>query len=153
MGSFKGVEVYRVDHGDWFDETLQHPFTSLICGATQSGKTFFVKKLLQSNSPVIEPAQTRIVWCYGEYQSAYDDMAKTVKPNITFIQGIPLELYETFQPGENNLPIIDDLMSESGSDKQVTDLFTNGSHHRNLSIIYILQNIFNPLFTTLLSFF
>ena len=33
-------------------------------------------------------------------------------------------------------------MSESGSDKQLTDLFTKGSHHINLSIIYILHNIF-----------
>ena len=75
-----------------FDERLLHPFTSLICGATQSGKTFFVKKLLQSNSVVIEHAPTRIVWCYGEYQPDYDDMAKTVKPSITFIRGIPAEL-------------------------------------------------------------
>jgi hypothetical protein len=39
--------------------------------------------------------------------------------------------------------ILDDLMAQSGKDKRISDLFTKGSHHRNLSIIYIVQNIFH----------
>jgi hypothetical protein len=34
-------------------------------------------------------------------------------------------------------------MAQSGKDKRLADLFTKGSHHRNLSIIYIVQNIFH----------
>jgi hypothetical protein len=34
-------------------------------------------------------------------------------------------------------------MPQSGKDKRISDLFTKGSHHRNLSIIYIVQNIFH----------
>ena len=34
-------------------------------------------------------------------------------------------------------------MAQSGKDKRISDLFTKGSHHRNLSIIYIVQNIFH----------
>jgi hypothetical protein len=34
-------------------------------------------------------------------------------------------------------------MSQSGKDKRIADLFTKGSHHRNLSIIYTVQNIFH----------
>jgi hypothetical protein len=34
-------------------------------------------------------------------------------------------------------------MAQSGKDKRIADLFTEGSHHRNLSIIYIVQNIFH----------
>ena len=33
-------------------------------------------------------------------------------------------------------------MSESGSDKRITNLFTKGSHHRNLSVILHLHNLF-----------
>ena len=33
-------------------------------------------------------------------------------------------------------------MTQSGGDKRIADLFTKGSHHRNLSVIYIVQNIF-----------
>ena len=33
-------------------------------------------------------------------------------------------------------------MSETRSDKKVTNLFTKGSHHRNLSVILSQQNLF-----------
>ena len=29
------------------------------------------------------------------------------------------------------------------TDKSITNLFTKGSHHRNISVIYIVQNLFN----------
>jgi hypothetical protein len=34
-------------------------------------------------------------------------------------------------------------MVQSGKDKRIADLFTKGSHYRNLSIIYIVRNIFH----------
>ena len=34
-------------------------------------------------------------------------------------------------------------MAQSGKDKRIADLFTKESHHRNLSVIYIVQNIFH----------
>ena len=34
-------------------------------------------------------------------------------------------------------------MVQSSKDKHIADLFTKGSHHRNLFIIYIVQNIFH----------
>ena len=48
----------------------------------------------------------------------------------------------TLIPKINNLPILDNLFHESGEDKRITDLFTEGSHHRSLSVITINQNIF-----------
>jgi hypothetical protein len=41
---------------------------------------------------------------------------------------------------QRNLIVLDDLMAQSGKDRRIADLFTKGSHHRNLSIIY---NIFH----------
>ena len=34
-------------------------------------------------------------------------------------------------------------MSEVGNSDKVVDLFTKGSHHRNLSVVLILQNLFH----------
>ena len=34
-------------------------------------------------------------------------------------------------------------MTQSGGDKRIAHLFTKRSHHRNLSVIYIVQNIFH----------
>ena len=44
---------------------------------------------------------------------------------------------------KRNLIVLDDLMAQSGGDKRIANLFTKGSHHRNLSVIYIVQNIFH----------
>ena len=39
------------------------------------------------------------------------------------------------------LVILDDLMY--ATDRRVSELFTKGSHHRNISVIYIVQNLFH----------
>ena len=36
----------------------------------------------------------------------------------------------------------DDLMTEAKCDQRIADLFTKGSHHRNISIVYLTQNVF-----------
>ena len=53
------------------------------------------------------------------------------------------ENYKSTSISQPNLIVLDDLMAQSSKGKRITDLFTKGSHHRNLSIIYIVQNIFH----------
>ncbi|CAC5404248.1 unnamed protein product [Mytilus coruscus] len=38
--------------------------------------------------------------------------------------------------------VLDDLMSTSAKDRRITDLFTEGSHHRNLSVVVLNQNLY-----------
>ena len=47
---------------------MQHPFTCIIAGCTQSGKTVWVKKLLENAKTTISPPPERIIWCYGQWQ-------------------------------------------------------------------------------------
>ena len=58
---------------------------------------------------MIDGAPENIVWCYGIYQSAYDDMQRNI-PNITFVEGVPCDLESTINPSIRNLVVIDDLM-------------------------------------------
>jgi len=60
--------------------------------------------------------------------------------NIQFVEGIP-ENFGNAQ-GKPSLLILDDLLNEAYSDK-VCDLFTKGSHHRNVSVILVTQNLFH----------
>jgi hypothetical protein len=66
-------------------------------------------------------------------------------PCIEFNQGIPddIDNADYLDVSQRNLVVLVDLMTQSGNDKCISDLFTKGSHHRNLSIIYIVQNIFH----------
>ena len=64
---------------------------------------------------------------------------------MEFVKGIPESLKNDSYLDVNirNLIIIDDQMIEAEKDNRIVSLFTEGSHHRNLSVIYIVQNLFH----------
>ena len=83
-----------------------------------------------------------MLWLYKRWQPLYDVIQQTV-PRVDFIQGIPLELDQDsfIHPGTKNLVILDDLMSTAAKDSRINELFTEGSYHRNLSVVAINQNL------------
>ena len=111
---------------------FQHPFTCMISGPTGCGKSTFVSKLLEKRQSKIYPPPDKVVWCYKEWQPLYNSLLHSVE----FHQG----LLTNFNPEEKTVVILDDLMSDING--EVTELFTKGSHHRNFSVIYIVQNLF-----------
>ena len=58
--------------------------------------------------------------------------------------GIPdyLDNAQLMDPSKRNLIIFDDLMTKAKCDQRISDLFTKGSHHKNISIVYLTQNVF-----------
>jgi len=82
---------------------------------------------------MIEPTPSKIVYCYGEYQQVF-----RTYPRVVFHQGLPD--WNDFDGSEPVVLIIDDLMQETN--ETVVNLFTKGSHHRNISIMYLAQNLF-----------
>ena len=66
-------------------------------------------------------------------------------PHIEFVKGIPtaLEQDSYFDVNKRNWIAFDDQMIDASKDKRIVNLFTRGSHHRNLSVIYIMQNLFH----------
>ena len=92
----------------------------------------------------ISPTPQRVIWCYGQWQPSYFNMMRTM-PGIEFNEGIPEDLDEPdyLDVSQRNLIVLDDLMAQSGKDKRIADPFTRVSNHRNLSVIYIVQNIFH----------
>lgn len=121
-----------------------HPFTANVSGPTSCGKTYFVKLLLQNCLTKIDPPPERIIWLYKRWQLLYDVIKDTVSPSVEFIRGIPMDLEEDsfLNPQTRNLLILDDMMSTASKDTRINELFTEGSHHRNLSVIAINQNLF-----------
>jgi len=82
---------------------------------------------------MIDPPPSKIVYCYGEYQQFFCQY-----PRVIFHQGLP-ELND-FDGKQPVLLIIDDLMQETND--TVANYLTKGSHHRNLSVVYLAQNLF-----------
>jgi CheY-like chemotaxis protein len=119
---------------------LCHPFTMLVTGPTQSGKTVFVLKIISQVDRLIDPAPKRILYCYTEYQpKSFDAFAAR---GVNFFKGIPsLEMFDGSTP---TLLVLDDMMEQL--DENISMLFTRVSHHRDLSVIFLSQNMFpkNP---------
>ena len=70
---------------------MQHPFTCIVAGCSQSGKTVWVKSLLENAQTTISPVPQRIIWCYGQWQPSYFDMLGAI-PEIEFNKGIPEDI-------------------------------------------------------------
>ena len=121
--------------------TFKHPFSMVVSGPSGSGKSVWTKKLLLSS--LIQPSPERIIWCYGQWQPLYDNIRKRI-PRIEFVNGIPDHLNDQhyIDVSKRNILVFDDLMTEAKCDQRIADLFTKGSHHRNISVVYLTQNLF-----------
>lgn len=133
---------------------IQNPFTLMLCGPSSSGlfkkkkcclllvysycdlfsgKTTFALQLLRSMQPI-----KNMIWLNGE-KNALPKEINTLAENVEVSQEIP-DSFESVS--ENSLIIIDDLMTAAYT-KGICDLFTKGSHHKNISVILITQNVFH----------
>jgi len=127
---------------------FRHPSTILIAGPTGSGKTEFLVTLLTQRG--IEPFPERIIWIYSEWQDAYDRIQKRLgvaKQKLEFVKDFDDSLYDSLDRKIRNLVVLDDQMENRDMHRNggsgLAKFFTQGSHHRNLTIIYIVQNLFH----------
>lgn len=125
-----------------------HPTTILVAGPTRCGKTEFMVQFLSHRS--LQPFPERIVWVYSEWQDAYDRILNLNLDGtkVQFVKGVDTnELYESISPKVRNLVVLDDQMENEDMHRKggttLAKFFTQGSHHRNLTIVYIVQNLFH----------
>src|SRR5215469_3165304 len=123
------------------DLKFKHPFTCIIGGPTGSGKSSFTLRFLQNFASMCTERNFSggIVWCYSEKSAVPTRELTALKKNVQFHEGVPEKLGN--DQGKPSLIVLDDLLNELYS-KGVCELFTKGSHHRNISVILITQNIF-----------
>lgn len=125
--------------------TLPFESCSSLCitGQTGSGKTQWVYRFLQNLKHMYRDPPVHTMYCYGIHQPLFDDMEKTLS-NFTTKQGLPTveEMEEYTKDRQHKLIVIDDLMHEVVQHKDMELLFTQGTHHRCVSVILITQNLF-----------
>ena len=120
-------------------QQLKWPFTALFIGATSCGKTQLLTQILLNNETAIQPPPTKIIYLYKVWQFKYD-IIKEKLSNITFTTDISNA--NTVNTGERTLLIFDDFQNEIINNSEVADIFSIGSHHLNISVMLVLQNIF-----------
>ena len=76
---------------------------------------------------VLQAPLDSIIWVHNDQ----------LKGRVTFTDN--LEGIEDLPRDQRHLLIVDNMMEEAGD--KMLKLFTKGSHHRNMSIVYIVQNL------------
>lgn len=125
------------------DLRLQHPFTAVVAGPTGCGKTYFVRNLLQFWSIHIDGItknELRVLWCHGQDQDIY---SKDLNSNVIISYHHGLVDADDIVDGNYSIVVIDDLMTEVSGNDKLANLFTKGSHHLHISVIFIVQNFFH----------
>ena len=116
---------------------FKSPATVILSGCTCSGKTTFAKKLI-SNLNLFDVQPKKIIYFYAVYSRDFE----LFDDHVQFIEGLPLDFAQFSDNKTHTLIIIDDLQQEAANSKAVECLFTRDAHHRNMSVLFLTQNVF-----------
>lgn len=130
---------------------LTSPSNFIISGATGSGKTCLLLKIL-TEWP-FKREKDKILYFYNIWQPLFNEFL-TRFPNISFVQGLYLDKIENEwdqEPGKVNVCICDDLADVALKSDSFARLFTVYGHHKNIVNFFITQNPFfkGPMSTTI----
>ena len=124
---------------------LDAPFSMAVSGPTSCGKTFWVYTILKHLKQMIKSTSEvpkKVLFCYSLEQPLYFHIRKVV-PEIVFYEGLPsLDYIYDFADGKPVLIVLDDLVNEILGNQDMLKLFTQGTHHRSISVIFMTQNLF-----------
>jgi len=121
---------------------FKHPFNMTVAGPSACGKTSFVRKLLAKYDTLttLDVPRLRVFWAHGQAQQVHQrEISEFV--DVTYFEGMPSETHvlET----SPHILILDDLMVEAASSgKTLVTFLSRFSHHNNISIIYLTQNLY-----------
>ena len=112
------------------------PFGCIVSGPSMSGKSHFILRLIKRKD-LFDPLPDRIVHAFNSWQKEFNAC-----PGVEFEWGIDGLSKVQFDPRLNNLLILDDLMEELAGDKKASTLFTRDMHHKNVTVFFVVQNLF-----------
>ena len=119
------------------DTKFEKPFRVIVGGGSGCGKTTVVKKIVDQNH--FSTPFEKIIYIYPEYlldsPIEFDQIVeyRSDISDITYYSSL----------GKNTLIIIDDMMNECGKSDDIMKLFSVVARKRDLSIIFIVQNIYD----------
>lgn len=139
-------EMIRVPQGDRY-KVFSHPSQILIAGATKSGKTTLLMNVLKLAGMMFEPVPEEVYWFYT-MPSSVAHVPKAL-PSVRLRNGVPTEdmITSITKEGRPKLIVLDDMqdvLEDKKQTKMLMDVLTKVSHHGNLTIVFIVQNLYQP---------
>ena len=125
----------QVVYGHEVSNTLAAPFRLIVGGASGSGKTELVKKMIHEG---YFGSLRDIHYCYPEYLAM---IPAVFDVPVQYHAGL-LSLSDIKDLENGCLLIIDDLMLETSASESIAKLFTVCARKRGISVILLVQNIY-----------
>ena len=125
----------QVIYGHEVSNTLAAPFRLIVGGASGSGKTELVKKMIHEG---YFGSLRDIHYCYPEYLTT---IPAVFDVPVQYHSGL-LSLSDIKDLEDGCLLIIDDLMLETSASESIAKLFTVCARKRGISVILLVQNIY-----------
>ena len=118
------------------------PFSMGVYGRRESGKTHFVTELLIQQEKLIKDPFIKVIWINKSFQKdVYEKLMRGNQFELEFLDDIP-NFDEMGKQIRNTLVVLDDMLTESNRNEQISALFTRG-RHLNISVILLSQNLFH----------
>lgn len=142
-----------------YDVRFQHPFSCIVAGPSNAGKTTLVKSLIDADDTYID-VQFDIILLFIGTKLKNNKLFKKLQEEKGDDKVIVFELLEQYPgramsqftddfksliatlSGQKILVVFDDLMQEISECGLLVNLFTKWSSHLALSVIFITQNPF-----------
>ena len=116
--------------------------TICFCGPSGCGKSTLVFNILKERNELFSSPPVKILYCYNIYQTLFDEMKDTLH-NVSFLGGLPtIDEIHNFCDKNHNIVVIDDLSHKLVMNPDLEVAFTQLCHHWNLSIIFVLHNLY-----------
>lgn len=115
---------------------LSTPFRLIVAGGSGSGKTEFVKTLV--NKRFYAEALTNIIYCYPDYLT---EIPTEFDVAVQYYAGLPDTTFMSTIPNDSLL-ILDDMMIECSKCEDIAKLFSVVARKRRISVILIVQNVY-----------
>ena len=120
------------------DLKFKHPFAYIVSGSSGSGKSSLCKRFLQKLDELCSERNfvCVVTWCYSEKRAAPNHQLTILKNQTCYNESVTSDFDNELSKPCFIIP--EDLLNDVYS-KDVCDLFTKSSHHRNYSSILIIQ--------------
>lgn len=130
-----------LDFPEYTDDALKIKIPSgvMVAGPTQSGKSTFIKRIVEWADEMFSPPPKHIIYAYGAFDKRVFSDFQTQGCEI--MDHLPTD-EEMDQAEKPLLLIIDDFMEEVKG-KYLQDLFTKKAHHKNMCVMYVTQYLYD----------
>ena len=125
------------------DISIKWPFKWTIVGSSGSGKTHFSLEIIKNSKKIFDNPPTKLVLIYEEYQPIYDDFQKYIPTQLFQEKNVDLEEISLKQKSDDKLLILLDDLYFSNKLDYISEFFLVKGRHRNISLIFLTQSIYN----------